>query len=103
MIVLKCQYQGLVNICRNGHLVSRASDYIIYSVEAAVIDSVIAQYGPCTNPTTLSFLCFLCPAYSPILLMIFFLTILNRPFTSNEDGRHCRWPDVMQVPRNCSI
>ncbi|PQK08024.1 hypothetical protein BB8028_0001g01040 [Beauveria bassiana] len=38
-----------IKICRNGHLVSRASDYIIYSVEAAVIDSVIASYGPSTK------------------------------------------------------
>ncbi|KAM3510604.1 hypothetical protein MY11210_005734 [Beauveria gryllotalpidicola] len=38
-----------IEICRNGHLVSRASDYIIYSVEAAVIDSVIANYGPSTK------------------------------------------------------
>ncbi|KAH8719672.1 putative prephenate dehydrogenase [NADP(+)] [Beauveria bassiana] len=38
-----------IEICRNGHLVSRASDYIIYSVEAAVIDSVIASYGPSTK------------------------------------------------------
>ncbi|GJN82452.1 prephenate dehydrogenase [Purpureocillium lilacinum] len=38
-----------IEICRNGHFVSRASDYIIYSVEAAVIDRVIAQYGPSTK------------------------------------------------------
>ncbi|KAK7213329.1 hypothetical protein V2G26_020507 [Clonostachys chloroleuca] len=38
-----------IEICRNGHLVSRASDYIIYSVEAALIDRVIAQYGPSTK------------------------------------------------------
>ncbi|ATY58296.1 prephenate dehydrogenase [Cordyceps militaris CM01] len=38
-----------IEICRNGHLVSRASDYIIYNVEAAVIDSVIASYGPSTK------------------------------------------------------
>ncbi|KAF7559436.1 hypothetical protein G7046_g4709 [Stylonectria norvegica] len=45
------EYEGNKNIeiCRNGHLVSRASDYIIYSVEAAVIDRVIAQYGPSTK------------------------------------------------------
>lgn len=35
-----------IDICRNGHLVSRASDFIIYSVEAAAINAVIAQYGP---------------------------------------------------------
>ncbi|CAM1510171.1 Fc.00g005060.m01.CDS01 [Cosmosporella sp. VM-42] len=45
------EYAGNKNIeiCRNGHYVSRASDYIIYSVEAAVIDRVIAQYGPSTK------------------------------------------------------
>ncbi|RXG49342.1 hypothetical protein VDGE_05675 [Verticillium dahliae] len=38
-----------IQICRNGHFVSRASDYIIYSVEAATIDRVIAQYAPSTK------------------------------------------------------
>lgn len=32
---------------RNGHLVSRASDWIMYSVEAAAIAKVVAEYGPC--------------------------------------------------------
>ncbi|KAL9474044.1 hypothetical protein ACSS6W_008424 [Trichoderma asperelloides] len=43
------QNPGNIEILRNGHLVSRASDYIIYSVEAAFIDRVIAQYGPSTK------------------------------------------------------
>ncbi|KAF3357090.1 Eukaryotic peptide chain release factor subunit 1 [Verticillium dahliae VDG1] len=38
-----------IQICRNGHFVSRASDYIMYSVEAATIDRVIAQYAPSTK------------------------------------------------------
>ncbi|SPQ22586.1 536624b0-9557-4584-badf-03f03e816c85 [Thermothielavioides terrestris] len=38
-----------IQILRNGHLVSRASDYIIYSVEAAAIGRVVAQYGPSTR------------------------------------------------------
>ncbi|PHH82872.1 hypothetical protein CDD82_4510 [Ophiocordyceps australis] len=48
---LKKKYAGTVNleICRNGHLVSRASDFILYSVEAALIGGVIAQYGPSTK------------------------------------------------------
>ena len=33
----------------NGHLVSRASDYTIYNVEAASIDRVVAEFGPCMN------------------------------------------------------
>ena len=39
--------QNNIQILRNGHLVSRASDYIIYSVEAAAIHLVVAEYGPC--------------------------------------------------------
>ncbi|KAI9158923.1 putative prephenate dehydrogenase [Paramyrothecium foliicola] len=48
---LREMYSGHKNIeiLRNGHYVSRASDYIIYSVEAAFIDRVIAQYGPSTK------------------------------------------------------
>jgi prephenate dehydrogenase (NADP+) len=38
-----------IKIFPNGHLVSRASDYIIYNVEAASIDKVAAQYGPSTK------------------------------------------------------
>ncbi|KAI0435677.1 prephenate dehydrogenase [Xylaria telfairii] len=38
-----------IQILRNGHLVSRASDYIIYSVEAAGIGRVAAEYGPSTK------------------------------------------------------
>ncbi|KAK3938369.1 Prephenate dehydrogenase [Diplogelasinospora grovesii] len=38
-----------VQILRNGHLVSRAANYIIYSVEAAAIGRVVAQYGPSTR------------------------------------------------------
>ncbi|MCJ1290353.1 prephenate dehydrogenase (NADP(+)) [Xylographa carneopallida] len=38
-----------VTIYPNGHLVSRSSDYIIYSVEAEAIDKVVAQYGPSTK------------------------------------------------------
>ena len=33
---------------RDGHAVARSSDFIIYSVEAASIDKVVAEYGPCT-------------------------------------------------------
>lgn len=36
-----------VQIFSNGHLVSRQSDYIIYSVEAEHIDKVVETYGPC--------------------------------------------------------
>lgn len=36
-------------IVKNGHLVSRKCDYIIYSVEAANIDRIVATYGPSTK------------------------------------------------------
>jgi hypothetical protein len=32
---------------RDGHAVSRSSDFIIYSVEAEFIERVVAEYGPC--------------------------------------------------------
>jgi len=38
-----------VNVFEDGHLVSRASDYIIYSVEAEKIDAVVAKFGPSTK------------------------------------------------------
>lgn len=48
---LRDEFAGNTNIqiLPNGHYVSRSSDYIIYSVEAAGIDRVIAQYGPSTK------------------------------------------------------
>ncbi|EXJ92880.1 prephenate dehydrogenase [NADP+] [Capronia epimyces CBS 606.96] len=38
-----------INILSNGHLVSRASDWIIYSVEAELIAKIVAEYGPSTK------------------------------------------------------
>ncbi|KAJ5087435.1 hypothetical protein N7456_011051 [Penicillium angulare] len=38
-----------VTIFPNGHLVSRISDFILYSVEAGVIDRVVSEYGPSTK------------------------------------------------------
>jgi len=43
------QDQNGINILPNGHLVSRASHWIIYSVEAEIIDKVVAEYGPSTK------------------------------------------------------
>lgn len=40
-------YQPKVEIMPNGHLVSRGSDYIIYSVEAKNIDAIVKTFGPC--------------------------------------------------------
>lgn len=38
-----------IMVLRDGHQVSRTSDFIIYSVEAEFIDSVVAKYGPCMS------------------------------------------------------
>lgn len=38
-----------MTIFPNGHLVSRISDWIIYSVEAETIDRVVAEYAPSTK------------------------------------------------------
>lgn len=41
--------QDMVNILPNGHLVSRSSDWIIYSVPAEVIAETVAAFGPSTK------------------------------------------------------
>ncbi|KAI0267399.1 prephenate dehydrogenase [Gloeopeniophorella convolvens] len=48
---LKAAYEGTpgITVLRDGHYVSRTSDFIIYSVEAEFINSVVAQYGPSTK------------------------------------------------------
>jgi prephenate dehydrogenase (NADP+) len=38
-----------VTVVQDGHCVSRAADFIVYSVEAEFIDAVVAQYGPCRS------------------------------------------------------
>ncbi|KHJ31542.1 putative prephenate dehydrogenase [Erysiphe necator] len=38
-----------VKVFPNGHLVSRASDYIIYSVEAEAVERIVSLYGPSTK------------------------------------------------------
>lgn len=47
---LRREFQGSgLTVLRDGHLVSRRSDFIIYSVEAAYIDRVVEQYGSSTK------------------------------------------------------
>lgn len=36
-----------VTVLKDGHAVSRISDWIMYSVEAEYIEKVVAQFGPC--------------------------------------------------------
>ncbi|KAK3368151.1 hypothetical protein B0H63DRAFT_70401 [Podospora didyma] len=48
-LVSKFSGNSNVQILKNGHLVSRASNYIVYSVEAAAIGRVVAQFGPSTR------------------------------------------------------
>lgn len=42
---------------KDGHLVSRQSDFIIYSVEAEFVDRVVALYGPCESTSILQSIC----------------------------------------------
>jgi len=42
------EFEGTgITVMKDGHLVSRKSDWIMYSVPAEFIDSVVATYGPC--------------------------------------------------------
>jgi hypothetical protein len=36
-----------ITVLRDGHAVSRSSDWIMYSVEAEHIGKVVKEYGPC--------------------------------------------------------
>ena len=36
-----------ITVMKDGHHVSRISDFIIYSVEAEYISAVVKEYGPC--------------------------------------------------------
>lgn len=36
-----------IQVLKDGHQVSRISDFIIYSVEAEFISQVVSTYGPC--------------------------------------------------------
>lgn len=49
---LKADYkdQPNVKVVANGHYVSRASDFIIYSVDAQYLEGIVAKYGPSTKP-----------------------------------------------------
>ena len=44
---LRSTDQPSITVHRDGHFVSRLSDYIIYSVEAEYIARVVQEYGPC--------------------------------------------------------
>ncbi|CCD24244.1 prephenate dehydrogenase (NADP(+)) NDAI_0C05850 [Naumovozyma dairenensis CBS 421] len=47
---LKDKYKDAkFSIVLNGHYVSRVSDYVIYSVEAANLDKIVSLYGPSTK------------------------------------------------------
>lgn len=43
----------IFTIVRNGHYVSRVSDYIIYSVEAEFFDKIVAEYGPSSKENSI--------------------------------------------------
>ena len=43
------KYQSNVTIFQNGHLVSRSSDWIMYSTPAKDIDAAVAEFGPSTK------------------------------------------------------
>lgn len=44
---LQQEFMDKYNVLEDGHAVSRRSDFIIYSVEAANISQVVKLYGPC--------------------------------------------------------
>ena len=76
-----------ITVLRDGHHVSRTSDFIMYSVEAEFIDTVVAKFGPCTS---------LIHPHLFHLLMLF--------GASSDKGRSDRsGPNIRQSPRAKSI
>jgi hypothetical protein len=73
-----------INVLRDGHYVSRTSDFILYSVEAEHINRVVAQYGPCE-------------------LLSYVDVVRSQMVTSYQGRGHCRWSDVSQGTRASSI
>lgn len=47
--ILSCSSpdEPAITVMKDGHHVSRISDFIIYSVEAEYISAVVKEYGPC--------------------------------------------------------
>lgn len=79
----------------NGHLVSRISDYIIYSVEAGMIERVVAMYGPCM---------LLSSPYASLLEDVCEMLTVGGITTKSYQGRcHCGWADVVQGARTGGI
>ena len=64
-----------INIVENGHLVSRRSDVIIYSVEAEYIEQVVKTYASCIT-----------------------LRFFSSAKDSDKIWRHRQWSNVMQSP-----
>ncbi|SCU92027.1 LAMI_0E08416g1_1 [Lachancea mirantina] len=48
-ILVEKYAENKFEVVQNGHLVSRVSDYIIYSVEAENIEKIVSLYGPSTR------------------------------------------------------
>ena len=73
-----------ITVHRDGHGVSRTSDFILYSVEAEFIDNVVAQYGPCAYHLLLLFVYYdfhlptSTPLFHPFLLS-------SCPYNSNPE------------------
>jgi hypothetical protein len=77
------QRQPRVEIMQNGHLVSRCSDYIIYSVEAKNIDAVVKAFGPCM-----------------LILLLLTVPTTDTSAYSYQGWRYSWRTDIMQSPRN---
>lgn len=78
-----------IEILRNGHYVSRISDYIMYSVEAENIDKVVAAYGPCELPLHHN--------------GVFGASLTLQMLVSNQSWRYCRRANIVQSPGNNCI
>jgi hypothetical protein len=90
-----------IRVMKDGHLVSRQSDWILYSVPAEFIDSVVATYGPCK----FSYITILVVSCISLILGTIYInnTSLFLPANSNKNWSDCGGPDIGQGTRDCSV
>lgn len=89
-----------IRVMKDGHLVSRQSDWILYSVPAEFIDSVVSTYGPCKfiYDVVLSLV-----IYSSFSGQLVNNTSLLLTANSDKDWSNCSWTDIGQGTRDCGV
>lgn len=79
-----------IHVYETGHLVSRISDFIIYSVEAEYIGQVVKEYGPCKS-------------YFDVVIYFEVLNLIVPTFSSYKGRSDSRRTDFGESAREGSV